>query len=239
MISPAVFIPMAEELGLIREIGRWVLVETCRQNRSWQDAGLRPIKTSVNLSARQLNHPAFAETVRAILAETKLEPQHLQLELTETALMGGSDATPASLKRLFEMGVVMAIDDFGTGYSSLDYLRRLPFDVLKIDTSFVADIPADSRAAALAQSIVSMAHSLQLEVVGEGVETLAQLEFLRGIGCDQVQGYLASRPRPVHEMTALLDHDTRLLELAGAEIANHSARALSDATSLRHTPSVH
>ena len=214
VVSPSEFIPLAEEQGLIWEIGEWVLREACRQNKQWQSAGRRPIKMSVNLSARQLANREFGNTVKRVLHETRLDARWLQLELTETALMGSLDATPASLYSLFCMGIQTAIDDFGTGYSSLDYLRRLQFDTLKIDKSFVCDITTDRRAAALAQSMISMAHSLSLSVVAEGVETAEQLAILHAYGCDAIQGYLASRPVSAATFTDMLGRDVRLLARA-------------------------
>ena len=214
IVSPGEFIPLAEEQGLIWEIGEWVLWEACRQTVEWQRQGLRPLKTSVNLSARQLSNDEFADLIRRVLKQTGLDPKWLQVELTETALMGSLDATPANLYSLFCLGIQTAIDDFGTGYSSLDYLRRLHFDTLKIDRSFITDISTDARAGALAQSIIDMAHRLQLRVVAEGVETFAQLNFLKQSGCDEIQGYLASRPVTAADMTLMLRDDARLLDLA-------------------------
>jgi diguanylate cyclase (GGDEF)-like protein len=224
MVSPGEFIPLAEEQGLIWEIGEWALWEACRQSVKWQQLGLRPLRVAVNLSARQLSNDGFADLIRRVLKDTGLDPKWLQVELTETALMGSLDATPANLYSLFCLGIQTAIDDFGTGYSSLDYLRRLHFDELKIDRSFISDISTDPRASALAQSIIDMAHRLQLRVVAEGVETLAQLKILEDSGCDEIQGYLASRPVPAAQMTLLLRDDARLLEMAreaaGEKITN-------------------
>ncbi len=214
LVSPCEFIPLAEEQGLIWEIGEWALWTACRQNKVWQDAGLRSVKMAVNLSAKQLSNDDFSNLIKRVLRDTGLDPRWLEVELTETALMGSLDATPANLYSLFCLGIQTAIDDFGTGYSSLDYLRRLHFDTLKIDRNFIADISSDSRAAALAQSIVDMAHRLQLRVVAEGVETFRQLVFLSRQGCDEVQGYLASRPVKVEEFTEMLRTDARLLDRA-------------------------
>ena len=218
LVSPAEFVPLAEEQGTIWEIGEWVLREACRQNRAWQDAGLRPVKISVNLSARQLSRDEFSATLKEILAQTRLDACWLQLELTETALMGSLDATPASLHSLFCLGIQTAIDDFGTGYSSLDYLRRLQFNTLKIDKSFIDDVSNDSRSAALAQSMISMAHSLELKVVAEGVESADQLQFLVDAGCDHLQGYLASRPVEADDFRHMLEEDMFLLRGAGVDM---------------------
>ena len=214
LVSPGEFIPLAEDQGLIWEIGEWALWSACRQNQLWQSNGLRPVKVAVNLSAKQLSNDDFADLIKRVLRETGLDPRWLEVELTETALMGSLDATPANLYSLFCLGIQTAIDDFGTGYSSLDYLRRLHFDTLKIDRNFIADISNDSRAAALAQSMIDMAHRLQLRVVAEGVETFRQLTFLSRQGCDEVQGYLASKPVPVDELTEMLRTDVRLLDRA-------------------------
>jgi len=215
LVSPAEFIPLAEEQGLIGAIGEWALHTACTQNKSWQDAGLRPVKISVNLSTKQLSNHEFASAVRRVIAQTGLEPRWLQLELTETALMGSLDATPASLYSLFCMDIQLAIDDFGTGYSSLEYLRKLQFDTLKIDKSFVDDIVTDRRAAALARSIIAMAHSLRMNSLAEGVETPEQFELLRAYGCEMIQGYLASRPVAAEEFGELLRRDARLLDEPG------------------------
>jgi diguanylate cyclase (GGDEF)-like protein/PAS domain S-box-containing protein len=212
LVSPAEFIPLAEELGLIVDIGEWVLRAACTQNKRWQEAGFRPIRISVNLSARQLRQKDFPATVKRILQETGLEPQWLELELTESALMDTAEVTPAGLHALSCMGVRTSIDDFGTGYSSLTYLRRLKFNTLKIDRSFVAGITTDENAAALAKGMITLAHNLNLNVVAEGVETLAQLSFLHWHGCDQIQGFLASRPLPLERFADLLEADRRLLQ---------------------------
>ncbi len=211
LVSPKEFIPIAEELGLIQDIGKWVLEEACRQNKAWQDAGLEPLKISVNLSARQLSSRDLIQTVRQVLLATELDPRWLQLEITESVLMGTTDATPANLDGLWRLGIHTAIDDFGTGYSSLSYLRKLHCHTLKIDRSFVADISSDEKAAALARSMITMAHGLQLSVVAEGVETQKQLAFLKRYRCDQMQGYLVSRPISAEHFTGLLKQDGTFL----------------------------
>jgi diguanylate cyclase (GGDEF)-like protein/PAS domain S-box-containing protein len=212
LVSPGEFIPLAEELGLIVDIGEWVIRAACAQNKLWQEAGYKPIRIAVNLSARQLRQKDFPNTVKRILQETGLEPQWLELELTESALMDGAEVTPAGLHALFCMGVRTSIDDFGTGYSSLTYLRKLRFNTLKIDRSFVSGISTDENAAALAKGMITLAHNLNLDVVAEGVETLAQLSFLHWHGCDQIQGFLASRPLPLARFTDLLEADRQLLQ---------------------------
>jgi diguanylate cyclase (GGDEF)-like protein len=212
LVSPGEFIPLAEELGLIVDIGEWVIRAACAQNKLWQEAGYKPIRIAVNLSARQLRQKDFPNTVKRILQETGLEPQWLELELTESALMDGAEVTPAGLHALSCMGVRTSIDDFGTGYSSLTYLRKLKFNTLKIDRSFVSGISTDENAAALAKGMITLAHNLNLDVVAEGVETLAQLSFLHWHGCDQIQGFLASRPLPLARFTDLLEADRQLLQ---------------------------
>ena len=219
LVYPGEFIPIAEEVGLITDVGDWALEEACRQNKDWQDAGWRPVKMSVNVSARQLSQPEFLRSVRNILTKTGLDPQWLQLEITESALMGTLDATPESLDGLSLLGIALALDDFGTGYSSLSYLRRLPVRTLKIDRSFIADIPNDGTAAALADSIISMAHGLRLKVVAEGVETESQLTRLQSYGCDEIQGFLISRPVTADEFTAMLRQDEYLLGVSAGEKA--------------------
>ncbi|WP_371324498.1 EAL domain-containing protein [Dechloromonas sp. ZY10] len=194
MISPARFIPVAEEMGLIVEIGEWVMRNACREMKHWLDAGLQPMRVAVNVSARQLRRRDFCESVAGALAESGLPAELLELEITESSVMENPEEAIEILQRLRRMGVTLAVDDFGTGYSSLAYLKRFPIDHLKIDRSFVADIEHDLNDRAIAFGTIALAHSLGLNVIAEGVETADQLELLRSNGCDEVQGYLFSKP---------------------------------------------
>jgi diguanylate cyclase (GGDEF)-like protein len=204
IIPPDKFIPVAEENGLIVRLGTWVLQEACRQNRTWQEAGLPKLTVSVNISARQLRESAFVPLVVKILAETGLDPHHLELELTESALMGDAGDTVCKLLRLKELGISISVDDFGTGYSSLSYLKHLPIDTIKVDRSFVRDIVNDPDDAAIVDAIVAMAHALKLNVIAEGVETREQLEFLRQRKCQQAQGYFFARPLDPRQFEAFI-----------------------------------
>jgi diguanylate cyclase (GGDEF)-like protein len=210
LVSPTRFIPLAEETGLIAPIGEWVLRTACAQNKSWQQAGYAPLCVAVNLSVRQFKQANLVQTVERVIRETGLDPRYLELELTESIFMQNAKATIQTLRELKEMGVKLSIDDFGTGYSSLSYLQRFPIDALKIDQSFVRDITTDPSDAAIGQAIISMAHSLRLKVVAEGVETEEQLAFLQRDRCDQMQGYYFSRPLPVEAFTQLLQEGRRL-----------------------------
>ena len=204
LVPPAQFIPMAEETGLIVPIGEWVLRNACAQNKAWQDAGLRPLIVSVNLSALQLRHAGLVDLVARILNETGLDARYLDLELTETMVMGKAQPVIDCLHALKALGVTLSIDDFGTGYSNLGYLKSFPLDQLKIDGSFVKDLPDSSHAASIVRAIVSMAHSLGLRVVAEGVETAAQAQFLVSLWCEHAQGYLYSRPLPAADFARWL-----------------------------------
>ncbi len=194
LISPARFIPVAEETGIIVEIGEWVLANACLEMKRWIDAGLKPMRIAVNVSARQLRRRDFAETVANALTTSGLPAELLELEITESSVMENPQEAILILERLGRMGVTLAIDDFGTGYSSLGYLKLFPIDYLKIDRSFVADIEIDLNDRAIAFGTIALAHSLGLKVIAEGVETEDQLELLRTNGCDEVQGYLLSKP---------------------------------------------
>jgi diguanylate cyclase (GGDEF)-like protein len=204
MVPPSRFIGVAEETGLIVQIGAWVMRAAAAQNKAWHDAGFGRLRVAVNLSARQFGDPALIGGIESVLADTGLDPACLEIELTESLFM--SEVTPAVdlLHRMKALGVNLSIDDFGTGYSSLSYLSRFPIDVLKIDRSFVADITDDANDAAIVSSIIALAHNLKLSVIAEGVETAEQLDYLRSQGCDQMQGYYFSRALPAAEFEQLL-----------------------------------
>lgn len=204
MVLPTRFIPLAEEIGLIGSIGRWVLHSACAQNKAWQEAGLPPISVAVNLSARQFRQEELLGLVGTILKETGLDPHYLELELTESIVMHSAEQFAIRLHELKNLGVQLAIDDFGTGYSSLSYLKRFSLDRLKIDQSFVNDIVTDADDAAITRSVISLGHSLNLRVVAEGVETREQLAFLRSNGCDEIQGNYYSKPLSADDFSTLL-----------------------------------
>jgi len=204
MVSPADFIPLAEDTGLIHPIGEWVIRQACFQNKAWQDAGLAPVRVAVNVSASQFKAGSVARVVRAALADSGLAPCWLEVELTESVMMGDSSASEAQMTELRALGVSLSLDDFGTGYSSLGYLSRFPLDKLKIDQTFVRNIATEQRSAAIAQATIALALGLSLSVVAEGVETVGQRDFLGSIGCDVLQGYLYGRPVPALEMAQLL-----------------------------------
>ncbi len=206
-VSPAEFIPVAEETGLIVPIGDWVLRAACLQCRAWQAAGFRPIRLAVNLSGRQIKPQTLVETVVATLEETGLSPAQLELEITESTLMSDDDVTIETLRELHDLGVGLALDDFGTGYSALSYLRRFPLDRVKIDRSFVREIATNPDDRAIAAAVIAMAHSLNLGVVAEGVETREQAEFLRECGCDELQGFLFSPAVPAEAFTRFLERE--------------------------------
>lgn len=204
LLYPVEFIRLAEDSGLIVSIGEWVMLTACKQNKLWQDAGFDPVRLAVNLSARQFQQPKMVESVAQILKETGLNPRLLELELTEGSVMKDPDQAIEKLHELKAMGVQISIDDFGTGYSSLNYLKRFPIDTLKVDQSFVSDINTDANDAAIVTAIITLAHALELNVIAEGVETLEQLEFLRVLKCDEVQGFLFGKALPTEEFTELL-----------------------------------
>jgi diguanylate cyclase (GGDEF)-like protein len=204
LVTPCQFVPVAEDCGLIIQIGRWVLRETCRQAREWQDAGLPLLPLAVNVSAVEFRDKDFVEGVRAILSETGLEARYLELELTEGVLMEHAQSTAAVLQELKTMGVHLAVDDFGTGYSSLSYLQQFPIDVLKIDQSFIQRITGDPDDSPIVSAIISMGKSLKHQVIAEGIETQEQRAFLQAQHCAEGQGYLFSRPLAAAQFAHLL-----------------------------------
>jgi diguanylate cyclase (GGDEF)-like protein len=216
LVPPAQFIPLAEELGLIGSIGGWVLRAAASQAMQWRKAGLAPVRVTVNISAQQFYAAGFLDDLNAALRETGLDPGALELEITETVMMQRSQQMAEVLAAVRTLGVYLSVDDFGTGYSSLAYLKRLPINCLKIDRSFVHDVPGDADDATIVRAVIALAHSLRMQVVAEGVENEAQLEFLRAEGCDEIQGYLVSRPMPAEEIPALLAARSALPALATA-----------------------
>ena len=204
LLAPAEFIALAEEIGFIIPLGRWVLREACRQNKLWQEQGLTPLRVAVNVSAVQLREDDLPDSVALALRETRLDPRYLEIEITESAVMQNASTALLVLDRLSHMGIHLAIDDFGTGYSSLSYLKRFPIKTLKIDRSFIQDLPNQSDAL-IVEAIQALGRSLKLQVVAEGVETAAQLEFLRSHGSGHYQGFLGGRPVPAAEFSRLLE----------------------------------
>ncbi len=210
LIPPMQFIPLAEESGLIVEIGEWVLVEVCRQSAAWRQAGYDRVKIAANVSSMQFARADFVSIVSQILSQSNVDPSGLELELTESVVMREFEESSRQLERLRSLGVSIAIDDFGTGYSSLSYLRNLPIDTIKIDRSFIKDLDVGSSTMPLVQAIVSLAHGLGLNVVAEGVETETELRALRSVGCDKVQGYYLGEPLPAESVERLLHREARI-----------------------------
>jgi len=205
LLSPERFIGIAEANGLIIDLDLWVLRHACEDLAQLHRHGFANLKLTVNCSAVTLGHEGLPNEVEMALFHAGLAPRHLELEITENALMGDVQRTVALLKRIRGQGVSLSIDDFGTGYSSLAYLKRLPLDVLKVDRSFLLDVPASLKDREIVQAIIAMAHTLHLQVVSEGVETVEQYEFLAANGCDYLQGYLLGRPVPLAELRPVLD----------------------------------
>jgi diguanylate cyclase (GGDEF)-like protein len=203
-VPPSEFIPLAEECGLIGAIGAWVVREACRQARAWQVAGLPPLRVAVNLSASQFRQNNIVDTIRDALDQAGLEGRFLEVELTESAVMNDPEESIAILEKLSKMGVLVSVDDFGTGYSSMSYLRRFPIDKLKIDRGFISEVMSRPEDASIVRAIISLAHSLKLKVVAEGVESIDQLEFLKTLGCDQYQGYYYSPALPAAKFEELV-----------------------------------
>jgi EAL domain-containing protein (putative c-di-GMP-specific phosphodiesterase class I) len=219
LVPPDEFIPLAEEIGLIIPLGAWVLQTACLQNKRWQEAGLPALRVAVNISAAQFKQKNLVEFVARVLQDTGLDPQYLELEVTESVIMQNAEEATLLLERLHAQGIHISIDDFGTGYSSLSCLKRFPLNKLKIDRSFVRDINTDPDDAAIVNSVIALAHTLRLGVVAEGVETPEQLAFLKALGCDEYQGYHRSRPLPADEFERLL----REIAAGGTMVKSRSA----------------
>ena len=217
LLLPDLFIPLAEDSGLIRHIGRWVLHTACAQALAWQAEGSGPIRVAVNLSPRQFSDERLVIEIAHALAQTELPAHLLELEITESMMMENPERAAETLREIKEMGVHVSIDDFGTGYSSLARLKKFPIESVKIDRSFIRDIAVDPDDAAIVSAVIAMAHSLRLKVIAEGVETKEQVKFLRERGCDEIQGFYFSRPIPAVEIAAFgARYDGKRLEAVGA-----------------------
>jgi diguanylate cyclase (GGDEF)-like protein len=204
LLPPIQFIPLAEETGLIVPIGRWVLNAACNQNMAWQRAGLPPVTVAVNVSPRQFSDEHLLRDIDAALAVSGMDPKYLEIEITESMVMLNVERAVRVLEAIQSRGIGLAIDDFGTGYSSMSMLKRFPIDTIKIDRSFVRDLPQNAEDKAIAQAIISMAKALGLKIIAEGVETISQDQFLRNNDCDEIQGYLFSKPLPADQLALLL-----------------------------------
>jgi EAL domain-containing protein (putative c-di-GMP-specific phosphodiesterase class I) len=211
MLPPGQFIPLAEETGLIVPIGRWALMEACAQNMAWQRRGLRPVSMAVNLSPRQFIDVDLLQNIDEALAASGMSPVLLQLEVTESMMMRDVSRAIKVLDAIQSRGIRIAIDDFGTGYSSMSLMKQFPIDTIKIDRSFVRDLPDDTEDQAITQAIISMGRALGMTIVAEGVETVEQETFLRAHGCDEMQGFLFSRPLPPEQLAGLLQPAPRLV----------------------------
>jgi len=226
IVAPDLFVPVAEKCGIIGDVTKWVLREACRQIRAWQDAGLKNVSVAVNVSAVDLRRPDFTDTVANTLVACGVSPQYLEIEVTESMVMRDVDLVIGTLRRLRSLGVGIGIDDFGTGYSSLAYLKRFPVKRLKIDRSFISDIAGGRSGEILPKVIIDLGHALGLEVLAEGVENRAQLDILRALGCDEVQGYLLSRPLPADEFANYaLQAERGVFNRDGAPIVVRGAEA--------------
>ena len=217
MVLPIKFIHQAEETGLIVPIGDWVIHNACRQAKAWQDAGLSPITMSVNISARQFTERNLINRIEHALQESGLAPMYLELELTESLIMQDLEQAISKMKELQAMGIKLSIDDFGTGYSSLAALKSFPISRLKIDQSFIRDLPDNENDKAIATAVISLGRTLNLRVIAEGVETEAQRIFLRDNGCDEMQGYLFSEPAAVSDIAQLLGRQPAIGRICIAE----------------------
>jgi EAL domain-containing protein (putative c-di-GMP-specific phosphodiesterase class I) len=232
MVPPDSFIPLAEQTGLINSIGQWVLKEACQQARRWMEAGVGPRCMAVNLSAIQLRRPDIGKQILATIADAGLSTHHVELEITETALMQDVEASASALRELHSRGLHLSVDDFGTGYSSLSYLKRFSVDTLKIDRSFIQDLVINPDDRTVVSAIIAMAHLMGIRVVAEGVENEAQMAYLSTLNCDQVQGYMIARPMAASDATEWLrlarekgpmpgtSHTSRLPVLSKADLAS-------------------
>lgn len=204
-VPPDIFIPIAEETGFIWKIDEWVLLHACQQNKKWNDAGnSEPLRVAINISPKHFSHPDFVKLVKKVLKETDLAPELVELEITETSIIENTEECLSNVKKLREMGIAVAIDDFGTGFTSLNYLKKFPFDYLKIDQSYIKEILENRENTAIVKTVISLAHELDLKVIAEGVEEKSILEYLKQLGCDVIQGYYVSRPLPKNEFEKLL-----------------------------------
>ena len=203
MVMPNQFIPVAEENRIIIPLGHWVLYTACRQAQTWREAGLPPMPISVNLSVVQFTHPNLVSEITKVLEQTKTPPNQLELEITESVLMQDATLAVSILNKLSDLGIKISIDDFGTGFSSLNYLKNLPLDYLKIDRTFIKDFNLKTNSA-ITKAIVTLAQSLNMKTIAEGVETEEQKQFLKELNCDEAQGYLFSRPVPKEEIEELI-----------------------------------
>ncbi len=207
LVSPVNFIELAENSGMIVSIGEWVMRESCRQAKEWQDRGHENFKIAVNVSIRQLHEPDFLDTVSCALEDSGLPPESLIIELTENMIMENAEANILTLQNLKSLGVKISIDDFGTGYSSLSYLQRFPLDQLKIDQSFIREIRSHKEPIPIIKAVISLAHDLGMTVVAEGIETPEQLFHIQSLNCEEYQGYLCSKPIPAPEFLKLIEPD--------------------------------
>jgi EAL domain-containing protein (putative c-di-GMP-specific phosphodiesterase class I) len=240
LVLPQEFIPWAEDAGLIVPLGEWVLRTACEDAKARIDEGLAPLRVAVNLSARQFQQSGLSEMIARACEETKLDPSLLELEITESIAMQNGALTIEVLRQLRELGIRIGIDDFGTGYSSLSNLKNFPIDTLKIDQSFIRDLTTDANDAAIATTVIAMAHSLNLKVIAEGVETEEQLRFLKQRGCHEVQGYLISKPIPQQALKKMLASRRRasvlerLTEIGSAVVPNGKKEKVSGPRRLKN-----
>jgi EAL domain-containing protein (putative c-di-GMP-specific phosphodiesterase class I) len=226
LVPPSRFLSIAEETGLIVNICDWTLLTACIQSKKWQQEGLPPLRLAINVTAGQFYQKTLIQTVKDALDRSGLSPQFLELELTERIIVRDAEEAIRMMKELKDMGVNLSIDDFGTGYSSLSYLKRFPIDKLKIDISFVKDIGIDPNSAAIAKSIITLAHSLNLKAIAEGVETEIQLKFLQEQGCDEIQGYYFSTPLPVDSFRDLVISGKRFALRGQSDSGDNDKRAI-------------